>query len=471
MNAVIIGAGPAGLAAAHELSRHGAGVTVLERLDGVGGLARTLRHDGCRFDIGPHRFYTKNAEVGQLFTDVLRDAVVPVERLTRILYRNRLFDYPLTPVNALRGVGVGAAAAMAGSYAWARTRARLAPREPVTFEDWVAAQFGWRLYRTFFKTYTEKVWGIPCAEIGAEWAVQRIKGLNLGVAIARALAPGRGPRVKTLVDRFLYPRHGTGQLYEGLRAMVEARGGVVRTGWRASRITREGSRIRSVVGRTGEGREQELEANVFLSSASITDTIAMIEPGAPEEVRRAAAALRYRDHIGVHLVLEGEAFPDQWIYVHAPELRMARVTNHRRFSRAMAGDGDVTPVTVEYFVTPGDELARESDAALVELASAELARSGLARRERLRSAFVVRSPQAYPVIDLGSTRQVDVMKRWMDTLTNLLPIGRSGMFKYNNQDHAIATGLLAARTFLGLGRFDPWRVNIDAEYLEDGPAV
>jgi protoporphyrinogen oxidase len=346
----------------------------------------------------------------------------------------------------------------------------MSPREPQNFDEWVTDQFGARLFQTFFKTYTEKVWGIPCTQIGADWAGQRIKGLSLGTAIWNALFRSNAKSIKTLVDEFMYPRRGAGQFYEKMTALVEAGGGEVRTNRRVTRMEREGTRVRRMIVEDEQGRQEELEGRFFMSSAPLTELVEMMSPAAPDDVVQACRSLRYRDHIGVHLKLEGRPFRDNWIYVHAREVGMARITNYRNFSEEMADRDGISPLTVEYFAFKGDATWRRSDEELVTLASAELEAMGIARAAQVVSGFVVRSEKAYPVIEIGFQRHIDTIKAWLDLFENLLPIGRSGMFKYNNQDHAIATGLLAARTALGLGRYDPWLVNIDAEYHEAGEA-
>ncbi len=470
LNAVIIGAGPAGLAAAYEICKQGGESVVLERMSQVGGLSRTVQRDGCRYDIGPHRFFTKNAEVNQLFKDVVADDLCTVQRLTRILYNQKFFNYPLTPLNALFGVGVTRSAAIFGSYLWAQVRKRAWPREPKTFEHWVTNQFGYQLFDTFFKTYTEKVWGIPCSQIGADWAGQRIKGLSLGTAIWNALFRSKGKSIKTLVDEFLYPRHGAGMFYEKMADLIEEHGSTILTSRRVVRIQREDLRIRGIVVRDGCGREEEIEAESFLSSAPLTETVEMMDPAPPDEVLQACRSLRYRDHIGAHLQYDGNPFPDNWIYVHDKRVRMARLSNYRTFSPEMADRDNISPLTVEYFTFEGDEVWSQSDEDLVALAGRELQQVGVADPNRIVKGFVIRSKKAYPVIGIGFQDHIKVIKSWLDRLENFLPIGRSGMFKYNNQDHAIATGLLAARTVLGLGQYDPWQVNIDAEYHEGGQA-
>ncbi len=467
---VIVGGGPAGLAAALEAVERGAGATVVERFDRVGGLCRTLDFEGCRFDVGPHRFFTKNEEVKRLFHRVLSDDAVRVQRKTRILHDGTFFDYPLTPLNAMMGVGMRRGMAIAGSYAVARARHISAPPTIETFEDWVVDRFGRRLFERFFKTYTEKVWGIDCQQIGAEWAAQRIRGLSLPAALRDSVLKSGRSTIKTLVDEFAYPRLGAGQTYEKMAKLVEAGGGRVLTRSTARHIRRNGMRVRALVIEDENGERQEIEGRHFLASATLSETIEMFDPPPPDAVLKAARALRYRDHIGVNLLVAGRVFPDNWIYVHDSSVAMARIANYRNFSSEMAGETDFNPLTVEYFAFPGDALSSSSDQDLIARAIRELEHLRILRREQVMKSFVVRSAKAYPVIELGYLEHVDVIRNWLDQLTNFLPIGRTGMFKYNNQDHAIATGILAARNVLALGRFDPWLVNIDAEYHETGPA-
>jgi protoporphyrinogen oxidase len=466
---IVIGGGPSGLAAAHEAIAHGARVTVLERLDRVGGLSRTLDFNGSRFDIGPHRFFTKNAEVNNLFLDVLGDDAIRVPRLTRILHGTRYFDYPLTPVNAMLGIGPLQGAAIVASYGAARARAAIAPRPIATFEDWVVDRFGRRLFDLFFKAYTEKVWGVTCDRIGADWAAQRIRGLSLTAAVANALQRRKGDSVKTLVSEFKFPRLGAGQVYEKMAAHIAAHGGRVLTGANVVKLRHDSRRVRAVVVDIGDGHSDEIDADTVLTSASLTDTARMMD--APPQVIAAAGSLRYRQHIGVHMRVEGELFPDNWIYVHSHDVDVARIANYRNFSIEMAGAPGISPITAEYFSSPGDEFDRMTDEQMIARAVDELSRIGIVTRDRFIDAFVTRSREAYPVMEIGYDTHVQTIRDWLARFDNLLPIGRAGMFKYNNQDHAMATGLLAARSVLGLRRYDPWLVNIDAEYHEGAPAT
>ncbi len=467
---VIVGGGPSGLAAAQEAVKLGATAVVLERLDRLGGLSRTTNFDGFRFDIGPHRFFTKNQEVHALFVDTVGADLLNVPRLTRIFYNNKYFNYPLTPLNALFGVGIAPSISILSSYLAARARNAYGERPIENFEDWVVDRFGRRLFETFFKTYTEKVWGIPCTQIGADWASQRIKGLSLSTALANALFKSRKNTVKTLVDEFVYPRLGAGQLYEKMAANVQRGGSSVMTNARMCRIRRDGMCVRAVEVEDKQSTRYDVEGNYFLVSAPLTDMIEMMYPSAPPEVLSACRTLRYRNHIGVNLVVEGKPFPDNWIYVHSREVGMARIANYANFSSAMSDRPGVSPLTVEYFCFPGDTLWDAPDDALIDRAKRELMHMEILSPDKVLAGFVVRSDKAYPVIEIGYERHIATIKSWLDQFNNLLPIGRSGMFKYNNQDHAMATGLLAARTALGIEWFDPWLVNIDAEYHEAATA-
>jgi protoporphyrinogen oxidase len=467
---VIVGGGPSGLAAAHEAVGRGAKAVVLERLDRVGGLSRTTNFEGSRFDVGPHRFFTKNQEVLALFVKTAAEDLLNVPRLTRIFHNNTYFNYPLTPLNALFGVGILSSLSILSNYLITQARGVCSESRIENFEDWVVDHFGRRLFETFFKTYTEKVWGIPCTQIGADWAGQRIKGLSLTTAVANALLKPTKNTVKTLVDEFLYPRLGAGQLYEKMAASIERTGGQVMTGARMCRIRRDQMRVCAIEVEDTQSRHYEVQGRYFLVSAPLTDMVEMMYPSAPPEVLSACRALRYRNHVGVNLIVEGRPFPDNWIYIHSEEVGMARIANYANFSQAMSSRSGISPLTVEYFCFPRDQVSNSSDGALIERAKRELRHMKILLPDQVLKGFVVRSDKAYPVIEIGHERHIATIKCWLDQFQNLLPIGRSGMFKYNNQDHAMATGLLAARTALGSGSFDPWRVNIDAEYLESAPA-
>ena len=349
---VIVGGGPSGLAAAHEAVGRGAKAVVLERLDRVGGLSRTTNFEGSRFDVGPHRFFTKNQEVHALFVKTAAEDLLSVPRLTRIFYNNTYFNYPLTPLNALFGVGILSSISILSSYMSARARGAYGESRIENFEDWVVDHFGRRLFETFFKTYTEKVWGIPCTQIGADWASQRIKGLSLTTALVNALFKPKKNTVKTLVDEFIYPRLGAGQLYEKMAASVQQTGSQVMTNARVCRIRRDHMRVCAIEVDDGYAGRYEVEGRYFLVSAPLTDMIEMMYPSAPPEVLSACRALRYRNHVGVNLIVEGNPFPDNWIYVHSKEVGMARIANYANFSPAMSSRPGISPLTVEYFCFP-----------------------------------------------------------------------------------------------------------------------
>ncbi|RJP74672.1 MAG: NAD(P)/FAD-dependent oxidoreductase [Candidatus Zixiibacteriota bacterium] len=464
---VVIGAGPSGLAAAYELATHSTPVVLLEQLPQVGGLSRTLQKDGARFDVGPHRFFTKNTEVFDLWKNLLQEDLLSVPRLTRIFYNKKFFYYPLAPMNALFGVGPLEAGQIFLSYFSNRVKERFSPTQPVSFEDWVVSQFGRRLFEIFFKTYTEKVWGIPCTQIGADWAGQRIKGLSLWTAFVNSVFKPQGNKIKSLVDEFVFPRLGAGMFYETMARHIEQHGGKILLGRTVTGFRHEGDRIRSVVARNGDGSTEEIEGSAFLTSAPLTENVMGFLPQAPPEVMTAAQGLRYRSHVGVDLIVEGNPFPDNWIYVHSREVNLARVANYRNFSAAMAPDERRTPITVEYFCFPGDAIMSRSDEELVELAKTEMHRMKVMKPDQVLSGFVLRNEKAYPVIELGYETHMNVLRRYIGQFRNFQPIGRCGMFRYNNQDHAIVTGLLAARNLLG-SKYDVWSVNIEAEYHESG---
>ena len=464
----ILGAGPAGLSAALELTRLGEiDITIVDKNNKVGGLSRTEDFAEALFDLGPHRFFTKNDEIDKLWHETLGNDFRPVRRQTRILYDNKLFDYPLNVKNALTNFGIIEAAHSAVSFAHAK--ARRSRTVPDTFEDWVIERFGGKLYRTFFKTYTEKVWGMPCREISADWASQRIKGLDLAAVLKKALPMPRSETPKTLVDEFDFPRLGAGMMYQRFAEQAEARGASILLGATVVAIDRMDERIKGIEIQGVDGERTRIEAEHYLSSVPITHLVKMTKPVFDDDVLQACDELYFRDHISVNIVVEGpSAFPDQWIYVHSQDITAARFADFRNFSTDMTHGRDVHLLGMEYFTFKGDNLWTRSDAELAELAIDELESIGFLRRARVTASTVIRETECYPVYYIGYDRQFAPVKNAVDSLTNLTPIGRGGMYKYNNMDHSIFTGLLAARNLAGAtGRpYDLWRVNIDSEYHE-----
>jgi len=469
---VIIGAGPAGLTAAYELDKHGIKTTVLEAdAEYVGGIARTAMHNGYRFDIGGHRFFSKSQEVEDLWTEILGDELVVRPRLSRIYYRGKFFAYPLKAFNALANIGLVEATRCLLSYAWARIRPVPNPRN---LEDWVRNQFGHRLYSMFFKTYTEKVWGISTKELSADWAAQRIKGLDMWALIRTALMPwrsrvrSRGDEViKTLIDEFRYPRRGPGQMWERVRDVLEAHGHRVLLGQRVEALAHVPGRVLSV-----SAGGTEYAGTDFISTMPMRDLVRAMWPPLPDDVVAAAEALQYRDFLTVVLMVRRpDLFPDNWIYIHDPEVKVGRVQNFKNWSPDMVPDAATSCVGLEYFCFEGDGLWTSSDSDLVELGTREMARLGLVDPADVFDGCVVRQPKAYPVYDDAYIDNVETIRAHLaERMPNLHLVGRNGMHHYNNQDHSMMTALIAARRIATGSALDPWKVNTDAEYHEGAVA-
>jgi len=464
---VVIGAGPAGLTAAYELTKAGQDVTVLEASDVVGGISQTVVRDGWRFDIGGHRFFTKVPEVEALWHEILPDEEFLMRpRMSRIFYDGKLFDYPLKAMNALRGLGLLQAIRCMLSYAWVKVHP---PRDQSTFEGWVAARFGWRLYRIFFKTYTEKVWGMPATELQADWAAQRIKNMSLMTAVMRAVLPGGNRKdVASLIEEFQYPMLGPGMMWERCREKVEAGGGKVRMHTWVTGIGHEGGRAVSVTA-ASEGGTTSYEVDSVISSMPLSELVLAMDPPAPAEVVAAAKGLRYRDFITVALVVpQSFSFPDNWIYIHAPGVRVGRIQNFGSWSPYLVKDGK-TCLGLEYFVNEGDELWTASDSDLVALAEKEIASLGLVTAGAAEAGYVVRMPKAYPVYDADYAGFVATIRGWLAAnVANVHPVGRNGMHKYNNQDHSMLTAQLTVQNILGAHpQHDIWSVNVEDDYHEE----
>jgi protoporphyrinogen oxidase len=463
----IIGAGPAGLTAAYALMKAGRGGVIVEADGIVGGIARTVERDGYRFDIGGHRFFTKVGEIEKLWDEMLGEPMLVRPRMSRIYYGGKFYDYPLRSANALRNMGLLRAADCMLSYA----KARLRPNpSPANYQEWVIDRFGEKLFHMFFKSYTEKVWGLPCTEIGAEWAAQRIKGLSLGGALRNAVLGWGKSTATTLIDRFHYPRLGPGQLWESAARTVQAGGWDLRLNRRVAGIrhgaTGGGRRIEAVAVRDPSGRTSELAVSHLFSSMPLRELLRAMAPPPPAEVLEAADGLKYRDFLTVVLVLDAaDVFPDNWIYVHAPEVRMGRIQNYKNWSPEMVPDATTTCLGLEYFVNEGDELWAMADDDLVRLGHAELETIGLAEGALVKG-YVVRMPKAYPVYDIGFQQRLDIIRNWLEGFDNLVCIGRNGQHRYNNQDHSMATALIAVSNLVDGDRRDPWAVNEDAEYHE-----
>lgn len=457
---LVAGAGPAGLAAALELVRAGTPVLLVEASDGVGGIARTVERDGYRFDIGGHRFFTRLPTIRALWDELLGGEMRVRRRRSRILLHGRALDYPLTAASALRGLGPVEGARIIASY----FAARLRPIRPeLSIADWFTNQFGLRLFETFFRPYTEKVWGMPCEAIGAEWAAQRVKGLSLAAAVLDAFRRGVGGQ-RTLVTEFEYPRLGPGMLWSRMREEVLRRGGRVLLRHRLTRVRHSAGSATSVV-LEGPAGAVETEVAAVISTVPLRALVPALDPPPADDVLAAAAALRYRDFLQVALILEGsDPVPDTWLYLHDPGIRAGRLQNFRAWSPELIPDPATACVGLEYFCQRGDGLWTMSDEALVELAADELAALGLGVRVAVRNGHVVRQRDAYPIYDPGWRERVDAIRSALHAIGNLQVAGRNGMHRYDNMDLAMWTGQLAARNLLG-ERHDPWATG-DVDYLE-----
>ncbi len=466
---VCIGGGPAGLTAAYLLSKKKIPVTVFEAdPEYLGGISKTVSHNGFLCDIGGHRFFSKSEEVNELWRELIGEDFIRRPRKSRIYYKKKFFDYPLKPANALLNLGFVESALCVLSYA----KASLFPvKDPINFEQWVSNRFGRRLFSIFFKSYTEKVWGMKCSEISADWAAQRIKGLSLLSAIKNAFLQktSGGEVIKTLINSFYYPRKGPGMMWEKAGGEIRRRGGKILMGHRVTGLRRNKNGWNVVV-RSQDGVETLHEADFVISSAPIKELVSIIEPAVPRDVATAAAALSYRDFLVVGLVVrDRNIFDDNWIYIHDPEVKVGRIQNFKSWSPEMVPEPAKNCYGMEYFCFEGDGLWTSSDEDLVKLASDELIRLELARSEDITDGFVIRQKKAYPVYDDNYAENTDIVRRSIEKdYPGLCLVGRNGMHKYNNQDHAMMTAMLTVENIVaGEKIYDVWRVNQDAEYHEE----
>jgi protoporphyrinogen oxidase len=472
----VIGAGPAGLTAAYCLTKKMSSVLVIEKdPQYVGGISRTVGYKDFLFDIGGHRFFSKSKEVVDLWQEILPDDFIERPRLSRIYYGGKYYSYPLNAFEALRNLGLWKSAACMLSFAYAKA---FPIAEPRSFHQWVRNQFGEKLFSIFFKTYTEKVWGMPCDEISADWAAQRIKGLDLGVAVLNALRRALKPKnaahaggsvVKTLIESFRYPRRGPGMMWETAARKIKERGGAILLGRELQRLSFDQSRgIWSIEVSAEDGARETYSARHVISSAPLRELVERISP-TPISLLH-ARALRYRDFLTVALMVnKPDLFPDNWIYIHDPSVQVGRVQNFRSWSPEMVPAG-MSCLGLEYFCFEGDGLWNSPDADLIALAKREIAKIGLVAEPDVVDACVMRQPKAYPVYDDSYRDNVAAIRLDLETsYPTLHLVGRNGMHKYNNQDHAMMTAMLTAQNILaGERRHDVWNVNEDAEYHEAG---
>lgn len=459
---VIIGGGPAGLTAAYELTKLGLRTIVLEKADKVGGISRTENYKNYYFDMGGHRFFTKVEQVNKIWLEVLGEDFLKRPRLSRIYYNRKFFRYPLKPFNALAGLGVVQSILVALSY----IRWQLFPfAQEDTFEQWVVNRFGKRLFLTFFKSYTEKVWGIPTTELRAEFAAQRIKDLDLKTAlISMFVKPGN--KIKTLIEEFHYPRRGPGMMWTAVKERIERQNGTVSLNTCVVKINREGDRITSVVARAN-GQDKAIPGTDFISSMPLSEFINKLDPPAPPAIREAANRLRYRDFLTVCVIVnKANLFLDNWIYVHDPTVKVGRIQNYKNWSADMVPDPNRSSLGLEYFCQEGDQVWSMPDADLIELAKHELHRIGLANYEDVEDGCVYRVEKAYPIYASDYEAFLEPIKEYVGSLKNFQTIGRNGLHRYNNQDHAMLTGMLAMRNLVFGEKNNLWKVNAEQEYHE-----
>lgn len=460
---MIIGAGPAGLTAAYELAKAGVHSTIFEKDGVVGGLARTLTYKDCLFDLGGHRFFTKVEIVERLWREVLGEDLLLRPRLSRIYFDSKFYKYPLELLDVIGQLGPWELLRCATSY----LKSQLLPAQP---EDdvatWIKNRFGDRLYRKFFKTYTEKVWGIPCDQIKADWAAQRIRGLTLGSAIQDAFRrrlPRDKARHRTLTRQFHYPRKGPGMMWTRVRDLVESKGSKVHLNSAVERIFWERGGVTAL-----QAGGRKWPGSHFISTLPIPTLIRSLDPAPPWAVQQCADDFCYRDFLIVALIVKGsDLFPDNWVYIHDPQVRVGRIQNYSNWSPEMTPDPSISSLGLEYFCSEGDALWTMSDAELIALGGRELEAIGLAGNPKILDATVIRVPKAYPVYNATYRRGLAVVREFLATVPNLQLVGRNGQHRYNNQDHSMLAALLAARNILG-ARFDLWNLNTDQDFLEEG---
>jgi len=461
---IIIGGGPAGITAGYHLAKNGISCSVYEKENLLGGIAKTIEYKGYYFDLGGHRFFTKNNEINQIWHEALKEDFFKRPRLSRIYYKNKFYNYPIKLPEVIRNLGMWQSFLVLVSY----FRSKLFPyKKEDSFEEYVSNRFGRKLYETFFKSYTEKVWGMPCTELKAEWAAQRIKNLSLVTAVLNAVFGNRGNKIKTLISEFEYPKYGPGMMWNGMAKIITSNGGEVAFGTEITRINIEGNKVKSVIVSSKNG-EKELAIDYLLSSMPLREMVMRIYPKPENSFIEAARKLKYRDFVTVALIIDEEnMFPDNWIYIHAPEVKLGRIQNFKNWSSFMTPDSKKTCLGLEYFCFEGDDIWNMDDKDLIKLGTEELFKIELlSDKAKVIDGKVVRVPKAYPVYDGTYKESLELVKEYLSSISNLQVIGRNGMHRYNNMDHSMLTGLMAAKNIMG-EKHNIWDVNADEEYHEE----
>lgn len=454
---IIVGAGPAGLSAAYELAKNNIKSMLLEKDPKyVGGLAKTIIYKGFRFDLGGHRFFSNNKDIEALWSEILGKNFLIKKRLSRIYYNQKFYHYPLKPFDALSKLGFFETVKVLISYIFIQIFPK---KDEATFENWVVNRFGRKLYKIFFKTYTEKVWGIPGKMISADWAAQRIKDLSLKEAIFNAFSGGKGSIIKTLSSRFRYPKYGPGMLWERVRGIIEKQGSKVIMGAEVVSFKHNNKRLISSIVKKGN-KKIEFAAESFICSMALSELVLCLNPKAPKKVVKAAEGLGYRDFLIVILIVkQRKVFPDQWIYIHDPRVKVARIQNFKNWSNWMV-PANFSCLGMEYFCSKQDEFWNLDDKQLIGNAVSELGILGLSGPDYIIEGKVYRVERAYPVYDRGYLARLKIIRSYLSRFNNLQVVGRNGMHRYNNQDHAMMTGILAAKNILG-AKFNLWQTDVD----------
>ena len=463
---VILGAGPAGLAAGHELSINGAKVTVLERNDYVGGLCRTVEYKGYKFDLGGHRWFTKNEDLNNWFRRLMGDEIVMVDRISRIYYGGKYFFYPVRFSDILKKTGPFTILHAGFAFMWAMLAQSVSNKPPANMKEAYVAQFGSKLYDMFFRRYSEKVWGLPCEKLSADWVSQRSQGLSIWTIVREALLANKKEQVTSLIDNFMYPRDGYMRIPERMAEDIRSQGNDVQLGAAVTRLTYHGASDIEVFYQQN-GEERSVRANAVLSTLPLGLLVQMLTPACGKNVVDAARGLVFRDLVTVNAIFKRkQVSPDTWLYVQDEDVLFGRLHEPKNWSPAMVPDDEHTSVVLECFCTRGDSVWNMTDEEIVQRCLRDLVdKLKFVRDEDFEDAAVVRTTQTYPVYDLQYSEKIATIKAFLKDFEGLHIVGRGGTFRYNNADHSIEMGLLLGRKLLGYD-IDHLAVNTEPEYQE-----